>query len=104
MENPLTVQPHHIKLLQRMNVRWGTIEFGAPEIDGKRPYGNSSVVQDIREITEMEGAKREWCVQVHREMEAVLQIFLEEAGDLSPGDEICYHDYKWQLVDDVEGE
>lgn len=87
-----------------MNVRWGTVEFGGPEINNKRPYGNSSVVEDIQEITEMHDAKREWCVKVHREMEALLQIFLEESGDLSPGDEICYHSYRWKLVDEVETE
>lgn len=41
---------NHLKLLQRMNVGWQDCEFGAPEIDPKRPYGNSDVVQDIVEI------------------------------------------------------
>lgn len=40
----------HIKLLRAAYVRWDESEFGAPAIDSKRPYGNSSVLEDIREI------------------------------------------------------
>jgi len=33
----------HLKLIRRMTVRYNDYcEFGAPEIDPKRPYGNSS--------------------------------------------------------------
>lgn len=44
------VKKEHLLLLQRMNVGWNDCEFGAPEIDPKRPYGNSDVEQDILEI------------------------------------------------------
>jgi hypothetical protein len=44
------IKPQHLKLLQRFNVGWDDCEFGAPEIDPKRPYGNSSVHQDMLEI------------------------------------------------------
>ncbi|MFW6119396.1 MAG: hypothetical protein ACOC80_00620 [Petrotogales bacterium] len=44
------VKKEHLLLLQRMNVGWSNCEFGAPEVDPKRPYGNSSVEQDILEI------------------------------------------------------
>lgn len=112
--NPLTIKPEHIKLLRRMNVRWGEVEFGAPEIDNKRPYGNSDVIEDIREITEMPSAKHDWCYKLHREMEAVLQVWLSR-GELSPGDEICYpaaergnYTYRWmpleEFVEDAENE
>jgi hypothetical protein len=33
----------HLKLLRRFNVGWQDSESGAPEIDPKRPYGNSAV-------------------------------------------------------------
>ena len=106
--NPLTIKPEHIKLLRRMNVGWNPAEFGAPEIDPKRPYGNSSVLEDIREITGMESANDEWCRQLHREMEAVLQVWLRY-GELSPGDEICYpaaergnHRYQWMPIEEWE--
>lgn len=45
-----TVTGQHLKLLRRANVEWDDIEFGAPCIDGKRPYGNGDVIGDIAEI------------------------------------------------------
>ena len=44
------LKEEHLKLLQRFAVGWQDCEFGAPEIDPKRPYGNSDVYQDIVEI------------------------------------------------------
>lgn len=40
----------HVKLLKAAEWRWADYETGAPEIDGKRPYGNSYVAGDIAEI------------------------------------------------------
>jgi hypothetical protein len=51
------VYPEHLKLLQRMCVEWDDCEFGAPAIDPKRPYGNSSVYQDMLEIFGLEEIK-----------------------------------------------
>jgi len=45
-----TVTDEHLKLLRRAYVGWDDCEFGAPEIDCKRPYGNSDVIGDIGEI------------------------------------------------------
>lgn len=45
-----TVTEAHLLLLRRAYVRWEDCEFGAPAIDCKRPYGNSSVYSDIGEI------------------------------------------------------
>lgn len=45
-----TVTEEHLKLLRRAYVSWDDCEFGAPEIDPKRPYGNSDVIEDIAEI------------------------------------------------------
>ena len=44
------IKPEHLKLLKRAEVSWNDIEFGAPTIDPKRPYGNSDVFQDMIEI------------------------------------------------------
>ena len=44
------VKKEHLTLLKRMCVGWQDCEFGAPEIDPKRPYGNSDVLQDMIEI------------------------------------------------------
>ena len=53
------ILPEHLKLIQRFIVGWCGDEFGAPEIDPKRPYGNSNVYQDMVEIlgTEKKGDK-----------------------------------------------
>jgi hypothetical protein len=40
----------HIKLLNNFYVGWDDCEFGAPCIDPKRPYGNSSGVDDVAEV------------------------------------------------------
>ena len=45
-----TLKEEHLKLLKRMYVGWSECEFGAPEINPKRPYGNSDVIGDIHEI------------------------------------------------------
>ena len=45
------VNEHHLKLLKTSYWRAEHTEFGAPAMDGKRPYGNSGVIEDIREIT-----------------------------------------------------
>ena len=52
------LKEEHLKLLARANWRWQDCEFGAPEIHPKRPYGNSSVIQDIAEIL---GEEEELC-------------------------------------------
>lgn len=76
----------HIKLLRAANVRWEDCEFGAPAIDCKRPYGNSSVYQDIIEICgfdiredeygDLIAEDRVYLRQLHAETETALQIFL----------------------------
>lgn len=68
-----------------MWVRWDDSCFGAPAVDSKRPYGNSSVVDDIFEILEWESkyedinehpAYYEACA-LHKDMETVLQILID---------------------------
>jgi hypothetical protein len=44
------IKTEHLTLLKHMCVGWQDCEFGAPEIDPKRPYGNSGVVEDMMEI------------------------------------------------------
>lgn len=71
----------HLKLLKNMHVSWNDCETGAPTIDPKRPYGNSSVADDVhniltgeeKELTEQE---HEEFTKIHEEMETVLQICL----------------------------
>ena len=78
-----TITEDHLKLLQRSFIGWDDCEFGAPEIDCKRPYGNSSVYWDIASIIglpspdEDEGFPHDQMLRmdtIHREMQTVLQI------------------------------
>lgn len=83
------VTPEHIQLVRRFIVGWQDAEYGAPEINPKRPYGNSSVENDIHEILTGEsigcvGDSRDELTEsecahyarLHRETETVLQIVL----------------------------
>jgi hypothetical protein len=82
MNKQFKVTDAHLKLAQRMYVRWEDCEFGAPSIDCKRPYGNSSVVSDILEILgfpipeEVPESLSDYATNLHAEMETALQIFL----------------------------
>lgn len=48
-----TLTAEHVALLRRANVGWDHVEFGAPVIDGKRPYGNGDVYDDMATILGM---------------------------------------------------
>lgn len=49
------IKKEHLRLLKRMCWGWQDCEYGAPEVSPKRPYGNSSVLEDIKEIVHPEG-------------------------------------------------
>ena len=74
----------HLKLAQRMYVSWENREYGAPSINCTRPYGNSSVTEDIVKILGLPYNEEEevpehlsdYARQIHEEMETVLQICL----------------------------
>lgn len=85
-----TLKKEHKILLSRMHVGWQDCESGAPEIDPKRPYGNSCVEQDVLIILNIkpkgkkeEGGfqpyseeQKEWARKLHRETEIALQLLL----------------------------
>ena len=100
------VTGEHLKLARRMCVGWQDCEYGAPEIDPKRPYGNRSVEVDIAEILgwvvdEDEGPtdeQRERAASIHREMETVLQIALA-TGSFRDGTYECSpYCHDWKMV------
>lgn len=82
----------HIKLLRRMYVGWSFCEYGAPEIDPKRPYGNSWVEGDIHEILtgksqkfyDLDNDLRDEYRKLHLETKNALQIVLQ-TGEFKPG-------------------
>lgn len=99
----------HLKLLSKMNVSWWDAEFGAPCIDPKRPYGNSSVIKDMAEILGIEGKECPHCGEMleeqdeerlrnlHKETEIALQIVLSTQS-FKPGIyEVGKYNYDWKL-------
>lgn len=90
-----TIKEEHLKLIRHMNVDFDYCEFGAPEIDPKRPYGNSGeqVYRDIAEILDIEldneediyDDQRDQMYKLHEETATALEIILRvgafEAGD-----------------------
>jgi hypothetical protein len=86
----------HIALLRNMWVQWQEDEFGAPEIDPKRPYGDSSVHKNLKEIL----GKRPIATlnKIHKETETALQIVLA-TGSFKPGwYEADQYDKNWVKV------
>jgi hypothetical protein len=87
-----TVTEEHLKLIRKFNVGWQDCETGAPEIDPKRPYGNSSVAVDVYEILdghaigdkELTKDERDKYLKLHRETENALQVVLA-TGQFKPG-------------------
>ena len=65
-----------------MYVGWYSSEYGAPEINPKRPYGNSWVAGDIHEILfgncpeDLDDELEDKYYNLHRETETALQIVL----------------------------
>lgn len=84
----------HITLLRNAGVTWDDTETGAPQIDPKRPYGNSDVALDVCEILEWpqscnsdngyDDASLEAAMELHKETETALQIVLY-TGEFKPG-------------------
>ena len=105
-----TVTEQHLALLRRAYVTWEYVEFGAPAIDGKRPYGNSDVLGDIAEILnegpardysddEVQDERERWLeanekrlALIHGEVGVTLQIVLA-TGRFEPGDYIRAEKY-----------
>jgi len=50
MNETFTITKDHLKLLGASYWNWNYCETGAPEMDPKRPYGNSDVAGDVRTI------------------------------------------------------
>lgn len=95
-EQRFTITDDHLKLLARLEFEYDpSIEFGAPAVDPKRPYGNSDVYGDMRKILGLPeydeddswnlGAQEQLLDVLHREMATVLQI-IARTGRVQAGD------------------
>lgn len=104
------VTEDHLKLLKRMYIGWEDCEYGAPAVDCKRPYGNSSVAHDIYEILEWEVPVDEYgdpdisysderARVIHLEMQTVLQILVNNLS-IKPGKYVATrYGVDWQKID-----
>jgi hypothetical protein len=95
-EKRFTLKPEHLALLRRAYVGWDDCEFGAPAIDCKRPYGNSSVYSDICEILEIpydedegiDDATKDRLRELHEETRIALQIMIAHPA-IEPGEYVA---------------
>lgn len=107
MPQTFKLTENHIKLLSNAYVGWEDIEFGAPAINGKRPYGNSDVVRDMISILfgedlpdSTQAALEDYVRQLHNETETALQIILCTQSFIPGTYEKTnpYNDRAWKLV------
>lgn len=85
VKKTFALKEEHLKLLCHAHVGWNDCEEGAPEIDPKRPYGNSSVHYDVADILGIKlddeaddfDEKRHEMLRLHNETEDALQIVLQ---------------------------
>lgn len=100
----------HLKLLRTACVDWNEMEFGAPSIDPKRPYGNSDVPRDIAELVHPEMSdwdddrRDEWLdghyeelAALHAETGLVLEICLRR-GEFKAGRYRKTSWNRWDLI------
>ena len=79
----------HLKLTREMNISYNEYcEFGAPEVDPKRPYVNSDVYGDIARILDIKPAlikdeeeiysneQEDEMLKIHKETAQALQVIL----------------------------
>lgn len=85
-------------MLRAAYIGWENCEYGAPAIDCKRPYGNSSVVDDIREILNRPYLTTDECAEFHAGTQQALQIILY-TGKFEPGVYKSVYGAKWDRYD-----
>lgn len=106
MSSQFAVTEDHIALLENINLVWEDAEFGAPAVDCKRPYGNSSVYYDIAEILGIEKEEDDFTVDqkdymrnVHQDMWDLLQILIDNYDKkIKVGQIYEKVDRKWELT------
>lgn len=106
MARKFVVTEDHLRLVRAMWIDWSDVEYGAPCVDPKRPYGNSDVEGDVAELLgwTVDGedglthGQREIAAQLHRDTQTVLQI-LVTLGACKPGTYVLreqYNDTTWE--------
>lgn len=107
-----TLKVEHLVLLKLAWVQWQDDETGAPEIDPKRPYGNSNVAQDVAEALDLPTPDydttsaddydkwQEEMLALHKETTVALQIVLANLPEAAtPGVYVCdEYTIKWRRL------
>jgi hypothetical protein len=87
-EQRFVITADHLKLLRNLGFEYdASVEFGAPCVNPKRPYGNSDVYGDLREILNEgrpEPYSDEDLLRLHKQMTTVLQI-IARTGRVATG-------------------
>lgn len=87
----MIVTEDHLKLLTRMDFDWDDeCEFGGVASDFKRPFGNSDVLGDVREILGRDVSADE-AKRLVIELTAVVNLAIRE-----------YHECDWSFLEGVE--
>jgi len=76
MQPTFELKPEHIALLRSAYWNYQNCEYGAPEIDPKRPYGNSDVEGDVREILNLPDLSDEEADALHHETVTAIEVIL----------------------------
>lgn len=110
-----TLTQDHVTLLRNAYVSWHYMEWGAPCIDGKRPYGNGDVARDVARLLgwelfeDADGEKhftadqRDRACDLHKETETALQVVLA-SGSFEPGEYVAdKYDCNWRLLPEGGG-
>jgi len=93
-EERFTLTETHVRLIRSLVIDWeGDDIWGAPVIDGKRPYGNSDIPKDVAEVLGItKDSEEDWTdaqlnqiADLHTSMETALQVVLS-AGSFEPGE------------------
>lgn len=101
----------HLKLIQEMNIGYNEgCEFGAPNVDPKRPYGNSDVYNDIGEIlgikpeqeddwgNEFSNDQIDYMNKIHRQTAKALQVILSSKSFSTGFYEADMYRDNWQPI------
>ncbi|MEK8217207.1 hypothetical protein [Paenibacillus sp. FSL L8-0463] len=89
------VEEDHIQLLKNMRVTWNDLCFGSPTVDPKRPYGSTTVIEDMAKMLNIGIVDKDGEIQLtdlqekkllnlHKETETVLEILLYNCS-IKPG-------------------
>ena len=97
MSKRFTLTEDHLKLMRAIYMTWNAVEFGAPSVDPKRPYGNGNVLEDIcvelgfDPIETLDGekvftaAQGAYASELHASMETAIEVVLR-AQSFEPGE------------------